>query len=170
LVAQRRLDGARPGQPDGFGDERWRLRADDLVVVDEAGTASTDDLAAIHDRCARAGAKLLLVGDSRQLAAVGPGGALADLAERGIRYELAEVRCFTAGWEGSASLRLRDGDTGVVSEYAKHGRLLDAGTAEQAEAAAARAWLADTLSGRESLLLVDDDERPADGAIVKTCG
>ena len=102
----------------------------------------------------QAGAKLLLVGDTRQLAAVGAGGALADIAERGITYDLAEVRRFTEAWEGPASLRLRDGDTTVVDEYAKHGRLVDAGTVEQAEQQAARVWLADTLAGRDALLIV----------------
>lgn len=161
LGAQRRLAAVRPGAPDGFGDERWRLHAGDLVVVDEAGMTTTDDLAAILDLCARVGAKLLLVGDPRQLAAVGPGGALADLATRGIRYELTEVRRFVHGWEGPASLRLREGDASVLADYAKHGRLVDGGTAEQAEAAAARAWLADTLAGRESLLLVGTNEAAA---------
>ncbi|MGH3612054.1 MAG: AAA family ATPase [Pseudonocardia sp.] len=89
------------------------------------------------------------------------GGALADVAEHGLRYELAEVRRFSAEWERSASLRLRDGDATVLDEYAKHGRLRDGGTAEQAEAAAARAWLADTLSGRESLLMVRDNSTAA---------
>jgi conjugative relaxase-like TrwC/TraI family protein len=135
-------------------DEAFRLRAGDLLVVDEAGAAPTADLVAIHRRCAQAGVKLLLVGDPRQLGAVGAGGALADIAERGIRYELAEVRRFREGWEGPASLRLRDGDTTVVDEYAKRGRLVDAGTAEQAEAAASRVWLAETLAGREALLMV----------------
>jgi conjugative relaxase-like TrwC/TraI family protein len=161
LAAQRRLDAAPAGARDGFGDERWRLRTDDLVVVDEAGMTSTTDLADIHARCARAGAKLLVVGDPRQLAAIGPGGALADLAERAKRYDLTEVRRFTAGWEGPASLRLREGDTEVLGEYAKRGRLLDGGTAEQAEASAARAWLADTVSGRESLLLVGTNDAAA---------
>ena len=55
---------------------------------------------------------------------------------------------------GPESLRLRDGDTTVVDEYAKHGRLVDAGSVEQAEQAAARAWLADTLAGRGTLLVV----------------
>ena len=64
----------------------------------------------------------------------------------------------------AASLRLRDGDQAVLDEYAKHGRLVDAGTAEQAEAGAARAWLADTLAGRESLLLVGSNE-----AAARTC-
>ncbi|MDQ4115751.1 MAG: AAA family ATPase, partial [Actinomycetota bacterium] len=161
LGAQRRLDTARPGQPDRFGDDALRLRAGDLVVVDEAGMAGTAELGEIHQRCQAAGAKLLLVGDPRQLAAVGPGGTLADLAERGIRYELTDVRRFTAAWEGPASLRLRDGDRGALDEYVKHGRLFDAGTADQAEADAARAWLGDTVSGRESLLLVASNEDAA---------
>lgn len=155
LGAQRRLDGG------SAADETWRLRRGDLVVVDEANMAGTDQLAEIQRRCGEAGAKLLLVGDPRQLAAVGPGGALADIAEHGLRYELAEVRRFSTEWERAASLRLRDGDASVLDEYAKHGRLRDGGTAEQAEAAAGRAWLADTLSGRESLLMVRDNSTAA---------
>jgi AAA domain len=90
-----------------------------------------------------------------------PGGALADIAERGLSYELAEVRRFRDAWEGPASLRLRDGDTSVLAEYSKHGRLRDGGTAEQTEATASRAWLADTLAGKNSLLLVGTNEQAA---------
>ena len=56
--------------------EAWRLRDGDLVVVDESAMANTTDLAAIHAHCDAAGAKLLLVGDHRQLAAVGAGGGM----------------------------------------------------------------------------------------------
>ena len=161
LDTQSRLDKATPGMADPGGDEAWRLQRDDLVVVDEAGMASTGDLAEIHRRCAAVGAKLLLVGDPRQLAAVGPGGALADIADRGVRYELAEVRRFTAQWERTASLGLREGDPGALDAYDHHGRLVAGGTAEQAEGAAGRAWLADTLTGRESLLLVSSNEAAA---------
>ena len=52
----------------------WRLRAGDLVVVDESAMTDTAALAAIHAHVDAAGAKLLLVGDHRQLAAVGAGG------------------------------------------------------------------------------------------------
>ena len=157
LATQARLDRATPHRPaagPNGDDETWRLRSGDLVVLDEAGTADTPSLLAVIQRCRAAGAKLLLVGDPRQLTAIGPGGALADVAEHGIAYQLVEVRRFGNDWEGPASLRLRDGDTTVVSEYAKRGRIVDGGTAEQAETAAARAWLADTLTGRESLLMV----------------
>ncbi len=111
LATQNRLDRARrpPRGPNG-DDEQWRLRANDLVVVDEAGTAETGDLLAIWRRCAAVGAKLLLVGDPRQLSAIGPGGALSDIGRCGVIYQLAEVRRFANDWEGPASLRLRDGD------------------------------------------------------------
>ncbi|MDN5851252.1 MAG: AAA family ATPase [Actinomycetia bacterium] len=108
-----------------------------------------------------AGAKLLLVGDPAQLRAVGPGGALEDVAARGVRYELAEVRRFVHEWERTASLQLRAGDPAALADYAKRGRLRDGGTAEQTEAAAARAWLADTLAGKESLLMVRDNRSAA---------
>jgi hypothetical protein len=139
-------------------DEVFRLRRGDLLVVDEAGAANTADLVAIHRRCEAAGVKLLLVGDPKQLGAVGAGGALGDMIERGISYELAVVHRFHEQWEGPASLRLRDGDITVVPEYAKHGRVVEAGTLEQAEAAASRAWLADTLAGREALLVVGSND------------
>ncbi|WP_226353758.1 AAA family ATPase [Pseudonocardia sp. ICBG601] len=155
LATQQRLDG--PGQP-ADADAGWALRDGDLLVVDEAGMASTTQLAQVQQRAAAAGAKLLLVGDPAQLRAVGPGGALADMAARGVRYDLAEVRRFTAGWEGPASLRLRDGDPAVLDAYDRHGRLVDGGTPEQTEAAAARAWLADTLDGHDALLLLGSNE------------
>ncbi|WP_433504824.1 MobF family relaxase [Pseudonocardia halophobica] len=145
---------------------RWlatnpQLSSDTLVVVDEAGMASTTDLTAIHTTVTQAGAKLLLVGDPRQLAAVGPGGALADLAEHGLRYQLAEVRRFTHPWERAASLRLRAGDQSAITDYDRHGRIIDAGAREHAETAAARAWLADTLAGKEAILLVGSNEAAA---------
>ncbi|MGH3628594.1 MAG: MobF family relaxase [Sciscionella sp.] len=154
LATQTRLDHAPPRGPDPGEDEVWRPRSGDLVVIDEAGTIDTASLLEVHRRCDTAGAKLLLVGDPRQLAAVGAGGALADIAEHGIRYELAEVRRFRADWEAAASLRLRKGDVEVLDEYAKHGRILDSGTGDQTEAAAARGWLADTLAGRDTIALV----------------
>lgn len=143
-------------------DAELRLRIGDLVVVDEAGMASTEDIADIAQRCERAGSKLLLVGDSRQLAAVGPGGALADVGAIAQRYELTEVRRFSHAWEGDASLRLREGDLTALDDYDKHGRLRSAGTAEEAQFQASRAWLADTLAGMRSLLLVGSNAAAAE--------
>ena len=157
LATQQRLT-------DGTGwddDQAWRLRPGDLVVVDESATTATADLAAIHAHASAAGAKLLLTGDHRQLAAVGAGGGMDLVAATRPAYELVEARRFAAAWEGPASLRLRAGDPAALGEYYKHGRLLDAGTLDAAEDSGARGWLADTLDGRRSLLIVDSNEQAA---------
>lgn len=156
LASQHRLAEGRD-QPEDSG---WRLSPGDLVVVDEAAMLPTADLTAVHHHVAAAGAKLLLTGDHRQLAAVGAGGGMALLAAAG-GHELTDVRRFSAGWEGAASLRLRDGDETVLQEYRRHGRLIDGGTREQAQSSAARGWLADTLAGRRSILVVDTNEDAA---------
>ena len=157
IGAQARVDAGRGSEQ----DQHLALRRGDLVVLDEGSMADTHHVAEVNRRCDAAGAKLLLVGDPRQLAAVGAGGAMADLADRARRYELAEVRRFNADWEAGASLRLRDGDPTVVADYARHGRVVAGGTAEQTEAAARRAWLADHLAGKDTVLLVGSNEQAA---------
>lgn len=144
--------------------DRWLLQpqsglsSGDIVVLDEAGMASTKQLLAVHDRCRAARAKLLLVGDPAQLGAVGPGGGLSDLVSRARGYGLAEVRRFGNDWEGAASLGLRDGDESVLGEYEVRGRIRGGGDEDAAERAALRAWTADVVEGRSSLLLVGSNE------------
>jgi conjugative relaxase-like TrwC/TraI family protein len=50
------------------------LRAGDLLIVDESGLVSARDMHALLTQVERAGAKALLVGDSRQLESLGPSG------------------------------------------------------------------------------------------------
>ncbi|PZS39949.1 MAG: TrwC relaxase [Pseudonocardiales bacterium] len=154
LAAQKRLAG---GYPEA-GDAPLTLRAGDIVAVDEASMISRGRIAEVQAITDAMNAKLLLLYDQHQLGAIGPGGTAADIGAHGRQYELTEVRRFDQEWERAASLKLRAGDTSVLAEYARHGRIVDAGTPEQAEAAAARAWLADTLEGHESLLIVPTNE------------
>lgn len=155
LGAQRRLAQGRGS----VEDQALALRAGDLVIVDESSMANTPDLAAIREHAAAAGAKLLLTGDHRQLAAVGAGGAMSMVAATGIAYELTEVRRFYQDWEREASLRLREGDGSALLEYRKHGRIIDAGTFDQAASRAMQGYLADYLQGCDTRLLVDTNDQ-----------
>jgi conjugative relaxase-like TrwC/TraI family protein len=156
---------------EAFNFDRWRLavenddslqlRAGDLVVVDEAGMASTRDMADLVQRCEEAGAKLLPVGDARQMRSVEAGGVFADLHRTARSYELTQVWRFQEEWERTASLLWREGDVAALDEYDKHGRLRGCGTTEQAEHKAGQAWLADTLVGKKSLLLVRSNDQAA---------
>ncbi|MDP9070960.1 MAG: relaxase domain-containing protein, partial [Actinomycetota bacterium] len=110
----------RPGGREG----RWRLGRDEVVVIDEAAMASSLDLARVVALATEAQAKVVLVGDHRQLGAVEAGGLFRLLAAEIDAAELTGVRRFHALWEREASLRLRDGDKTVIGDYLQHGRVV----------------------------------------------
>jgi hypothetical protein len=140
---------------------RQLLKAGDLLVVDEASMVTTGQLTALHHLAADAGAKVLLTGDPAQLQAVGAGGALAMIARQHGAYQLTVVQRMAQPWERGASLRLRAGDPAVLADYDRHGRLLE-GTAGDMETAAYRAWLADHLDGKSTLLIAHTKEQAAE--------
>ena len=137
------------------------LRSGDLVVVDEVGMTSTADLAQIIKLAAGAGARVVFTGDPEQLAAIEAGGMVGLLAADNGCFALTEVHRFAAGWEQDASLRLRDGDEQVLAVYDLQGRLIG-GTAEEMTDRAVRAYLADTLEGRTSLLVTSTNHQAAE--------
>ena len=98
-------------------------------------------------------AKVVLVGDDRQLGPVGPGGALGGLVERSqaVVHVLDEnVRQADRG-ERRALNRLRAGDVDqAVDWYADHGRIATAPTRDEALDAMVDAWLADTRAGLDT--------------------
>jgi hypothetical protein len=82
---------------------------------------------------------VVLVGDPRQFSAVGRGGMFAHLIDTYGAIELDQVHRFTNRWEREASLRLRNGDPGVLVEYDRRGRLHD-GTRHDMETGILDAW------------------------------
>ncbi len=133
--------------------DRNPLRAGQLVIVDEASLAGTLTLDHLASQAAEAGAKMLLVGDWAQLAAVDAGGAFALLARaRDDTPELTQVHRFHQPWEADASLQLRAGDPAVIDTYAQHDRL-HAGDHDEMLDAAYTAWQADLAAGRASIMI-----------------
>ncbi|MFF0341775.1 ATP-dependent RecD-like DNA helicase [Kribbella sp. NPDC004875] len=102
------------------------------------------------------GAKLLLVGDDAQLSAADTGGAFRLIAKDTEAAELTDVWRFTNPWERDASLALRAGNRAAIDAYDDHDRLT-AGSSDQMEDAAYKAWLADTNTGKASLLIAADN-------------
>ncbi|MDQ4112082.1 MAG: relaxase domain-containing protein [Actinomycetota bacterium] len=138
-----------------------------LVLIDEAGAASTPDLATAIDHLLAHGASVRLVGDDKQLASVAAGGVLRDLAHETGAVTLTEVHRFlnadgtlnTA--EAAATLAIRDGDPSAIAFYADRGRIHvgDLGTAaDQAYVA----WCEDRAAGQDALLIAPTNELVAD--------
>ena len=132
-----------------------RIPPGSLILADEGSMISATHLAAIVSYAAQNSCKLVLAGDQEQLAAVEGGGAMTLLAERLGYVQLAEPVRFTATWERSASLRLRQGDATALDEYDQHGRIRGA-PPDQAMAQAARAYVAAYLDGGDVLLMAAD--------------
>jgi conjugative relaxase-like TrwC/TraI family protein len=133
----------------------------DVVMVDEASMVGTFELAAVRERVEAAGARLVLSGDPRQLAAVEAGGVLGLLDGHAETYHLSEVRRFTEPWERDASLALRDGDPDGLLAYQRHGRLLQHDGLDAALDAAARAAVADRLDGRSVTVIAGSNAQAA---------
>ena len=90
---------------------RWRLRANQLVIVDEASLAGTFALDELMSAAATAGAKVVLVGDHAQLSAVEAGGMFAALVRDrdGLAPELTDVRRFHHALGEEGQRRASDG-------------------------------------------------------------
>ena len=78
---------------------RTALDARTVLVIDEAGMAGTRTLAPILVAADRAGAKVVLVGDPRQLPEIDAGGVLTGLSERLGPIELTHNRRQCQQWE-----------------------------------------------------------------------
>jgi conjugative relaxase-like TrwC/TraI family protein len=133
---------------------------DDVLVVDEASQASTQDLARICSLALQAGARVIGVGDTRQLPAVEAGGLFSLIARRTGHWKLTEVRRFAQAWERAASVRLGDGDVMALAEYAARGRIWD-GPQDRVYDDAVDLYLTDVARGRQALLLAGSNQEAA---------
>ena len=136
---------------------RWRLRRDQLVIVEEATLAGTFALDELVTAAGDAGAKVLLVGDQAQLSAVEAGGMFAALVRdrNGLAPQLSDVRRFHSAWEKTASVELRAGSEDAIDAYEAHNRIVSGNRDEMLDAIFA-AWKHDVASGCTSLMIASD--------------
>ena len=127
-----------------------------VVVVDETGMADDANLARLALAVEHAHANLVLVGDHHQLAAIGPGGALAALIARHPDLTVTldhNVRQHDPA-ERVALAELRDGSVHTAIDwYAAAGRIQTRPERIQTLAAMTEAWAADHSAGHDSVLL-----------------
>jgi hypothetical protein len=109
------------------GGERLDTRT--VLVVDEAGMVGSRKLTRLLEHAQRDGAKVVLVGDDRQLAAVDAGGGFRALRLRLGASELTENRRQLHAWEREAIELVRQGLVDeAVAAYREHGRVVAADT------------------------------------------
>jgi conjugative relaxase-like TrwC/TraI family protein len=141
---------------------RWRLVEGRLaltdrhvLVLDEAGMASDLDVAFLLDRARLAGAKVVLVGDDRQLGAIGSGGAMGALVARhgGAVHTLHQNVRQLDERERAALIELRAGDVSKAVEfYVSAGRVAVEPSRSAAMAELTKRWASDVALGRDAAM------------------
>jgi Mrp family chromosome partitioning ATPase len=120
---------------------REQLDARTVLVVDEAGMVGSRKLARLLDHADRAQAKVVLVGDDRQLAAIDAGGGFRALRLRLGASELTENRRQHQAWEREALDLVRSGLVEeAVAAYRAHDRVVAADSKPAATLALLQDW------------------------------
>ena len=125
----------------GWQQGRDLLTSRDVVVIDEAGMVGTRQLERVLSHAAEAGAKVVLVGDIKQLQSIEAGAAFRSIHDRHGGPEIGEVRRQREDWQREATRDLATGRTGHALEvYRSHGMVHDAQTREQARGDLIESW------------------------------
>jgi ATP-dependent exoDNAse (exonuclease V) alpha subunit len=126
-----------------------------VVVLDEASMTDDPAMLRLLTSCDLAKAKVILVGDHRQLGPVGPGGALRALLNRhhGIVHVLSENVRQDDPNEREALRQLRAGKVAeAVAWYAENDCIRIASDAHDALRATVDAWYDDVCAGRDAAM------------------
>ena len=145
-------------QPDRPPEWLWRLAPGTTVVVDEASMLGTPNLHRLTELATLNDWRLALIGDPRQLQAVGRGGMFAELCNTGRKIELERVHRFEQPWEAHASLLLRQGDPRALDLYEQHGRIR-AGTLDEHLDHFAHQWLTRHAAGETTAIMASTNQQ-----------
>ena len=132
-----------------FGIKNGRMSWDrrTVVVVDEAAMLDSRVTGEVLAEAKRAGAKVILSGDDRQLASIERGGLFTELKCAHGAAEITEVTRQKVDWQRQAARDLAEGrfDTAVAA-YDRHGAITWTLDGEAARAVLVARWKADTLA------------------------
>jgi hypothetical protein len=131
---------------------------DTTVILDEAGMVDHKRLDALTELVERSGAKLIAVGDGKQLPSIGPGGMFDRLTEHAPTAELTDIHRTKDSADQRAWQALRAGEPErAMAHYVSRGQLHLSDTRDQAAEQAVQTWAALTEGRdiREVALIAD---------------
>ena len=137
---------------------RVQIGAGTTVILDEAGMVDHKRMDALTELIERSGAKLIAVGDGKQLPSIGPGGMFDRIAGRAPTAELTDVRRTSDPEERKAWAALRAGEPErAMAHYQARGQLFFNDSRDEAGEAAVQRWaeLTKTRDIRDVALIAD---------------
>jgi conjugative relaxase-like TrwC/TraI family protein len=117
------------------------LDARSVLVIDEASMVGSRKLTRLLQHAQQAGAKVVLVGDDRQLGSIDAGGGFRGLRVRLGASVLTENRRQQQAWERDALELVRDGQVDqAVQTYREHDRMVAASSKTELTLNLVRDW------------------------------
>jgi conjugative relaxase-like TrwC/TraI family protein len=138
---------------------------DTTVILDEAGMVDHKRLDALTELVERTGAKLIAVGDGKQLPSIGPGGMFDRLTQHAPVVELEIIHRTKDPNEQKAWQALRAGEPErAMAHYQARGRLHLADTRDEAAENAVQTWaqLTEHHDIRQVALIADASNKEID--------
>lgn len=130
------------------------LQAGDVFVLDEAGMVGSEQMQRFVTKIEETGAKLILLGDARQLQPIQAGAAFRAIAEDVGYVELAGVRRQREQWMQEATIDFGSGRTEVaIARYVDHGLVRLEGDSTGARKTLIENWSRDWEVGADVLML-----------------
>jgi conjugative relaxase-like TrwC/TraI family protein len=137
---------------------RLEVGPDTTVILDEAGMVDHKRMDALTSLIEESGAKLIAVGDGKQLPSIGPGGMFDRLAHRAPTAELQDIHRTSDPQERRAWAALRAGEPErAMAHYKSRQQLFFTNTREEAGEAAVQRWaeLTESRPIRDVALIAD---------------
>lgn len=140
-----------------------KLNEKSVVVTDEAGMVGSRQMQKLTDHVEKSGAKLRLVGDKNQLAAVEYGNAFEEISKRSEVARLTEIRRQKEEWQIAASEQFADLKIAAgLQAYKDHGYIKEHDTQLEAMADLVDTWnknRIDTPDKNQIVLVATNEER-----------
>jgi len=135
---------------------KTKLTDRSVVVIDEAGMVSARDWAAVQKHADAAGAKIIAIGDEKQLQPVGAGTPFRDLLAELEPAGLSNIRRQRGEAERAISVAFYEGKTGeqIVSAWEAGGMLTTHADRDDARAALVAGYNSNPAKPADKLIIV----------------
>jgi conjugative relaxase-like TrwC/TraI family protein len=138
---------------------QFELNEKSVLIVDEAGMVNTSHFLQLAQACQESGAKLVAVGDPRQLQAIEGASPFGEMIDRFGSAVLDEILRQRESWAKSAVRDFADGRAGdALAKFAENGLLTLTETQESARKKLFEAWLDSDADIKDKLILTDRKE------------
>lgn len=132
---------------------RNKLSSRDVLVIDEAGMVGSRQLGRVLDAAEKSGAKVVLLGDHKQLAAIEAGAAFRAVVQHVGAAEITEVRRQRHAWAREAGQHLARGSVADgLRAYDERGHVQVQGSREAARKSLAKAYVQGAGGGSQIVL------------------